>query len=91
MKRLENKDISLVHSMIPLVSNNQRHVIRSDFLPSRNLILNVAGSSSGLLHHETEQFLGTHGESTIVPSAAEERLVRNAKNYSRGHIQHSGL
>lgn len=75
MKRLENKDISLVHSMIPLVSNNRRHMSRTDFLPSCDLILNFGGSSSGLLHHEAEQLLGAHGESTTMPSAAETRAI----------------
>lgn len=93
MKRLENKDISLVHSMIPLVSNNRRHVSRTDFRPSCDLILNFGGSSSGLLHHEAEQLLGAHGESAAVPSAAETREIGQEcpTNYSRGHIKHSGL
>lgn len=67
MKRLENKDISLVHSMIPLVSNIQRHMSCKHFLPSCGLILNVGGSSAGLLHHEAEQLLRAHGESNPVP------------------------
>lgn len=75
MKRLENKDISLVHSMIPLVSNIQKHV--SCFPPSSDLILNAAGSSSGLLHHEAEQLLRAHGESN--PVMKQQRLVRGVK------------
>lgn len=66
MKRLENKDISLVHSMIPLVSTIQKHVSCKHFLPFCDLIINAADSSSGLMHHEAEQFLRAHGESNPV-------------------------
>lgn len=61
MKRLENKDISLVHSMIPLVSDSWRH--------SELIFRHLPGSQTfcflilGLLHHEAEQFLRAHGES----------------------------
>lgn len=73
MKRLENKDISLVHSMIPLVSKKIRvsqsllwglpHVMifHKNITVTQTLLLNP-----GLMHNEAEQFLGAHGESVLL-------------------------
>lgn len=75
MKRLENKDISLVHSMIPLVSKKIRvsqsllwglsrvMIFHKNITVTQTLLLNP-----GLMHNEAEQFLGAHGESVLLCS-----------------------
>lgn len=71
MKRLENKDISLVHSMIPLVSQKSKHhrvyfgmILHKNITVTQTPLLN-----SGLMHDEAEQFLRAHGESGLLCSS----------------------
>ncbi len=72
MKRLENKDISLVHSMIPLVSkesvNNGNYFTCKHHV--KTLLLN-----QGFVHNEAEQFLRAHGESVLICSLISALLL----------------
>lgn len=75
MKRLENKDISLVHSMIPLVSNTWRKQSMENWYSSHAMwesSVCLFFLLLGLLHHEAKQFLRAHGERFNNPMNTDE-------------------
>lgn len=71
MKRLENKDISLVHSMIPLVSKELVTItmvfIHCNVFTCKRLIKTLL-LNPGFMHNEAEQFLRAHGECILICS-----------------------